>query len=149
MDEYPRAAAQVARQSLANLLASGAGVVTQQVRCRDDHAGRAEPALHGPVFGKGLLQGVRLLGRAQAFDGGQGLAVELRGKGQAGQARPAVHEHGAGSAFTGAAAFLDAGQAEGFAKQVDGPLVASDVKLRVPAVDVKADDHACPPECRR
>ncbi len=63
------------------------------------HAGSADAALGSAVQEEGLLDGVKLIGRAEAFDGADAGAVGLRDGDQAGVDEEAVEDDGAGSAF--------------------------------------------------
>ena len=62
----------------------------------------------------------------QRFDGLDRGALHRGGEGQAGVARPAVDQHGAGAAFAAIAADLGAGQADGLAQIVDQQQIVGD-----------------------
>src|SRR5208282_3523082 len=81
-----------------------------------DHPGGAIAALHGVAPRERLLDLRELAVLRLALDRRDGAAVGLRREDEAGVHRPAIEEHGAGAALSGAAAFLRAGEADVFAQ---------------------------------
>jgi hypothetical protein len=74
---------------------------------RHHHAGGAVAALEGLRVMEGLLDGMQLAVLAEAFDGGDLLALAAEGRHQAGVEGMAVQPHRAGAAVAGIAALLD------------------------------------------
>ena len=75
-----------------------------------NHARGAEPALEAVAILEGLLHGVQAVVASQALDGREFCAVYLDGQQCAGLGRKAVDQHGAGSAGTGVATDVGAGE---------------------------------------
>jgi len=70
-------------------------VLLQKRNQRHEKARRAEAALEGVGFVKGLLQGMKLVGVAQGFDGPELPPVSLNREHQAGAHRLVIEENGA------------------------------------------------------
>src|SRR5262245_60690958 len=107
----------------------------QQLGGGDDHAGRAEAALHGVAGVEGLLQRAQTLGGREALDGDDRAAVELRREEQAAARAAPVHQHRAGAADTVLAAHVGAGEPEIPAKEVGERTARLDGALHGCAVD--------------
>src|SRR5690606_1970868 len=114
-----RAAAEVAGERLADLLARGRWVALEQRVGGHENAGRAEAALRGAVLAEGGLERVRLAGAREAFDGGDIPALGLPDGGQAGEYGLSVEEDGAGATVALVATLFGAGQAEDIAKRLE------------------------------
>ena len=94
-------------------------MLIQQADDRQHEARRAEAALQGMTFMKGLLHGVeRRVGRRQAFDRRHVVALGLDGEHQAGPDRRSIEEHRAAPANTVLAPNVRAGEAEVVAKMI-------------------------------
>src|SRR5206468_441319 len=85
----------------------------------DQHAGRAEAALHPVVVDERLLDRREPLGRAEPLDRQDLGAVDRRDGDEARAARLAVDEHGAGAAAALLAAGLGARDPELLAEDVE------------------------------
>ncbi len=106
------AAAQVARQPVADFALAGIGLAFEQRLGRDDEAGRAEAALQRPVLEELALDRMQFAALGNALDRCDRAALGLGGEHQAGADHLAVQHHGAGPAIARAAAFLRASQAK-------------------------------------
>lgn len=95
-----RAPAEVALQLLGEVVARLEGLG------RDDHARRAEAALVAARGDEGLLDGVRVLGGAQARDGRDLSALGAMRRGDAGMDGDVVEQHGARAAVSRVASLL-------------------------------------------
>src|SRR5881409_2812713 len=93
-----RAPAQVALQSVTNLLARRFGIVVQQVDSGHNHARRTVAALETVTFPEALLHGMQLAVPGQAFNGRDFRAVRLHSQDSAGLHRAAVEKDGARAA---------------------------------------------------
>src|ERR1700755_2373387 len=98
------AAADVAVERFRDLGARGFRIAVEQRFGRDDDAGEAIAALPGLLVEESLLQNVRTLGAAEAFDGGHALAGHVPDRARAGFLRLAVDQHHAAAALLEAAA---------------------------------------------
>src|ERR1700722_11157911 len=88
----------------------------------EDHARSADAALRPTFFEEALLDGVKLLVDDETFDGSDLCAFGLQNGNKTGIDQFAVHQDGAGSALTFAAAFLSAGEMQIFAEDIEKPL---------------------------
>src|SRR4029078_5327830 len=104
------AAAQVAAQSLGDLVAGGLRVARAQMDRGHDHARRAVPALQPVTVPEPLLDRMQLA-VGDAFDRRHGGAVSLYREHRAGFDGLAVDEHGACAADAGFAPDVRAGEA--------------------------------------
>ena len=99
-------------EPVAHVFTGGRGILRQQPVGGDDEAGRAETALGAAVGDPGLLQGMQVLWRADALDGGDlaelGHPLHLLG---ARADHFAVQDHRAGPADPRAAPDLHSGEA--------------------------------------
>ena len=136
------AAAEVAREGLADLVVRRARRVIEQVDGGDDQAGRAEPALHGAGGEKRLLDAVQRTVLGDALDGDDVVPVGLRREDEARADERAVEQHRARSALALLARVLRAGQLELLAEREEEALAAPDVGLAQLAVDGQLDLHA-------
>jgi hypothetical protein len=139
-----RAAAQVARQRLADLVLGGLRVVLEQVPGGHDHPGRAVAALQAVLLPEGGLHRVEVPLGADALDGGDSRAVRLDGEQGARLDRLAVDGAGAGAAVGGVTPDVGARETEVLAKEVDEQEPWLHVRLARFPVHVDADaDGAC------
>ena len=114
-----RAATEVPRNPLANLLFRRLRVVVEQIDGGRVHARRAVAALQSVLLPEAFLQWVQLIALGQAFDRHDFGAVRLDREDRAGFGASAVDEHRAGAALTRIAADVRAGEVEVFAQEVD------------------------------
>src|SRR5215471_13874973 len=136
------AAAQVARERLADVSVSRVRVAVQQVVGGDEQAGRAKTALHSPGLNECLLQWVQPAACGQAFHGDDGTPVRLPGGDQARAYRNAVQVDRARAALTLLAGVLRAGQTHPLAEHVEQALARPDVVgLAHFAVDGRRHPH--------
>src|SRR5690606_37291262 len=120
------AAAQIARQGLADFALGGIRVAAQQGFRGHDHPRRAEAALGAELLVEGLLQPAHPAACRQALDRLDALAGAARGQRDAGQPRLAIDQYRAGAALAAVATLLRAGQADGLAQVVDQQGVVGD-----------------------
>ena len=113
------AAAEVARERLADLLLGRVRVALQQVGRGHDHARRAVAALQAVVLPERLLQRVQRAFLAHSLDRRDLGAVGLDGEQRAGLDRLAVEVDGARAAVGRVAADVRAGEPERLAQEVD------------------------------
>jgi hypothetical protein len=105
-----------------------------------DHAVDAVAALHRLLFDERLLQRVRLLGRAEPFEGHHFRPRSLRDREHARADRPAVDMHGAGAALREPAAEARPVLMEVLAQRVEQRhLRVVDPDRALPAVEDEAD----------
>src|SRR5438093_815588 len=133
------AAAEVARETLADLALRWRRVVLQQRHGRHDHPRRAEPALQPVLFPEAFLQRMQATVGREALDRGDRRAVGLDRKDGAGLRAPAVDENGAGAALTGVAPDVRPRQTQVFAEEVNKEHARVDVSLANLAVDGDRD----------
>ena len=157
------AAAEVARERLADLVVARIRAAGEQVRRRDDEPRRAEAALDGARLDEGLLHAVQAAALGQALDGDHLVAVGLGGEHEAGADEPAVEEHRARSALPLLAGVLRAGQPEPLAQREEqalsgpdlgprrAPLTVSSTSCRQAPLERAAGEHraACAAVCGR
>ena len=103
---------------------------------RHHHAGCAKAALGAQVLVERTLQPAHAATFGQALDGLDGPVLDTDGQRDAGQARCAVHQHGAGAAFAAIAALLGADQAQLVAQHLDQQRVFPRGNGVLAAVDV-------------
>src|SRR5581483_3286620 len=140
------AAAQVAREIVADLVVRRIGIFLEQLARHQHEPRRAEAALEGLRLDESLLDGVEALA---ALDGRQFRAFQQRGELQATRDRAAVHEHRAAAAQALAAALARPVQPEAVAQHLDDVLVRRDLRLHRLAVQPEADGFphfASPPK---
>src|SRR5262245_25103205 len=117
------AAAEVARQPVADLGLAGIGVSLEQGPGRHEESGRADAALQGGVLEELLLQGVQGLARRHALDGLDPPPAHLAAQHEARADQPPVQGDAAGPAVAGGAALLAAGQVQRVAEDVEQGLL--------------------------
>ncbi len=138
------APADVAGQRLRDRLLVVTSRHSLDVRVRgEQHAGRAEPALHPVVVDERLLHGREPLRRPDALKRRDARAVDGGHRRQARAPRLTVHEHGAGAAATLKAAGLRARDAELLAQHVQERSEQRGRNLVLDSVDVEL--HPQPP----
>src|SRR5690242_1010753 len=106
------AAAEVAGESVLDLVAGGGGGVRQEGGAGDEEAGRAVAALRRATLGEGQLERVQGVVASKALDSGDGGILGFDGEQQAGEDRLAIHQHGAGATVAQLAAVLGASQVQ-------------------------------------
>jgi hypothetical protein len=124
-------------------MAGNAGLdLAQHRHRRADLAGRAVAALVAVVLDEGGLHRVQVVGRAQALDGGDLVAVVHDGQAQAAVDPPAVDHDRAGPALAVVAALLGAGQLPVLAQGVQQGGAVVQVQLVGLAVDLQRHRRA-------
>ena len=108
----PRAAAQVRRDNLADLLVRRRRSLPQERGNQHQETGRAEPALQAVVVGECLLQRTERLGRAERLHRLHRPAICLNAEHEARTRGQPVHQHRARTADTVLAADVRAGVGE-------------------------------------
>src|SRR5579864_887768 len=106
------------RQTFLQLFVRSLWVFSEQRFCGEDDATQAKAALRGLLFDEGLLNGMRLLGSAKAFECGYFLLFHRTHRRYTRADCHAAHEHGACSALRHAAAELGPAQVELIAQHV-------------------------------
>ena len=129
----------MAGQDLTHLGLGGRGIGLEQLGQRHQHPRRAITALQAVLVPERLLQRRQTIGRGEALDGDNALAVGLRGEHQAGAHRLALDQHGAGAAHTVLAADMGAGEADLVAQEVGKIDARLDAAGVFGAVDVDLD----------
>src|SRR5262249_2491135 len=104
--DVPRAAAEVPRERLADLLARRVGVAVEKILRRAQDAGRAIAALRRSQLGERVLERVHLRAARQPLDRDDRTPLALDRKRQAGEDRTPLHEDRAGAALPELAAVL-------------------------------------------
>jgi hypothetical protein len=99
-------------QGLLNLSAGGVGIMVEKGLGSKDDAAEAKAALRRLFLNEGLLDGMRLLWRTQAFQGHNFGCADGAEWSNAGTSCLTIHEDGAGAALTQAAAEFGAAQLE-------------------------------------
>src|SRR3954465_4260105 len=89
-----RAAAEVRRQHLENLLVRQLGIGLQRIYRKHQEAGRAEAALERMMGDEGLLHGVQFVAVCETFDRSDTLALRLDREHQARSSRVIAEDHG-------------------------------------------------------
>src|SRR5882724_4664353 len=143
-----RAAAEVARDRVADLLVRRLRVLVEQGGGGHEHAGNAEPALRHAVAHERLLHRREHAGARQPLDGRDRAPARLHGQHQAARHEPAVEVDGARAAVAGPAALLGAGEAEVLAQRVEQRHVRLHERLHGVAVHGAPQDlfgHPGPP----
>src|SRR5689334_5763924 len=91
-------AAEVAAQSVADLLRSRVGILVEKSFSRDDKTRRAEAALLGIIFDEGSLHGTELIAVHEPLGGRDRFVLRLDGEDRARVHRFVVYKHSAGAA---------------------------------------------------
>ena len=142
------AAAEVALETLADLLLARVGVVLEDVARLHDHAGSAVAALEGVALVEGLLNRVELAILGEPLDRRHLVAVRLDGEDVARLHARAVEVHGAGTAVARVAPDDGSGLAEALAKVLDQKGPGLDLVGVAHPVDGHIDTgHACRSSC--
>src|SRR5581483_10393064 len=133
------AAAVVARQKCADVLAAAGRALAQELGRGHEHAWRAEPALQGIALDECLLQVGDLAAVGEALDGDDLGAIGLHGEHQAAAYDGAIDAHRAGPAHAVLAAQVRAREPEIRAQEVDEVLAHGDGAHHRLAVDSQPD----------
>ena len=136
------AAAEVARQRLADLVVARLRAVLEQVGRRDDEARRAEAALHRARLDERLLHAVQPVAVGEPLDRDHVVPVRLRRQHEARAHEHAVEQHRARAALALLARVLRARHVELLAQRVEQRLALPAVGLALDAVDAQRDPHA-------
>ena len=132
------AAAQIIAQRFQHLVLGRVWRALQQRLGRDDHAVEAIAALRGLLVDEGLLHGIGVLARAEAFERHNVAAGAALDRDHAGARRDAVDQHGAGAAFAEPAAIFRSVQFEIVAQHIKQGGVGRGVDVMGFAVDGQA-----------
>src|SRR2546425_285404 len=139
--DVPSAAAQIAGQRLADLLARRFRPGVEERLRGAQNSGSAVAALRGAELRERHLQWIGVRAPRQPFDRDDRPILALEGEDQTRELRPAVEEHRAGAALPQLAAVLGPGQAEIFAQDLEQRLVGREGDLLDLTVDVEAQVH--------
>src|SRR2546428_5615864 len=139
-----RAAAEVALERGADRLAIGPRLALEEGQRRQQHARRAEAALHGAVAHERLLQRMQATVALQPAQRDDGAASQPRGQDEARGHRPPVEQHRADAAHALVAALLDVEDAQRVAQQLEQRLVRAHLDLSRAPVEDEARDHVRP-----
>src|SRR5690242_8957581 len=132
------APAEIAADSVANLLGGGIGVLADKSRAGDDKAGRAEATLLGIVMHERLLHLVHPFRCPQSFDRGDFAAFGLYSQHRAGINRMAIHKDRAGTARATVANLFATGEIEPVAQRIQQGDTRFGVEFARLAVDPEA-----------
>src|SRR3989449_7288684 len=139
--QVSRAAAQVARQRLLDLVPRGSRVLAQQRFRGEQEGGRTVPALGRSELGEGVLERMQRPTRGHPLDGFHPMPRARQAEHQTGKHGLAVHEHGAGAALAQLAAVLRAGETQVLAQHFEQGLVGREGDLDGLAVQLERDLH--------
>ena len=135
------AAAEIAGQSVLDLLLAAELALLEQRVDGQEHAGRAEAALQRGVTGESVLQPGELRPFGEAFDRRHVLSVGIRGQVAARADGKPVHEHRACAAHLHVARALGAGQPERVPEEIEQQLLRREVADDLAAVDATGELH--------
>src|SRR3954453_21177843 len=134
-----RAATEVRRQNLENLLVRQFGIGLQRVYRKHQEAGRAEAALERMMGDEGLLHGVQFVAVGETFDRSDALALRLDREHQAGSYRIIVEDHRARAADAVLATDMRPGQPAFVADDIGERFSRLDPDRMVMPVDVELE----------
>src|SRR5438445_8578235 len=134
-----RAAAQVARQRLLDLVARRLGVLGEQRFGGEQERGGAVAALRCAQLGERVLERMELPAHRHPLDGLHAPPGAREAEHEAGEDRLAVHQHGAGTALAQLTAVLRAGEPEVLAQPFKQRLVPREGDLGRLPVRIEAD----------
>src|SRR5215212_9134764 len=137
-----RAATEIARERLADLVLVRLGLVREQVRGRDHEPGCAETALHGARLDEGLLNAMEPAVVGQALDRHHLVAVGLSSEDETRADERPVQQNRARPALALLARVLRPGQLEPLAQRVEQALAGPDLGLALLAVDREFHPHS-------
>src|SRR5215217_1750663 len=140
-----RAAADLPRDRLADLLVGRARIAVQQRPRGHDHAGGAEAALEAVRLHETLLHGVERAVALHVLDGADLVAARHRGEHGAGLHGLSVEVDDAGAAVGGVTAPVGTGQAERLAQEVHEQQPRLDLPRDLAAVDGHGHLHGVTP----
>src|SRR5258706_12120636 len=112
------ATANIAIQSMADLLISRMGIAVQQIHHRDDHTGCAETTLQAVLLTKGILYRMQITIGGDAFNGSNTATICLYCQYCTGFDGNTIHQHGACTALTGITTHISARQSNYFAQEM-------------------------------
>src|SRR5256885_9610722 len=146
--DVARAAAEVARQRLLDVVPAGAGVPREQGLGSEQERRGAIAALRRAELGEGVLQGVQLAAAGHSFDRAHAPSRTGEAEHQTREYGGVVDEHGARAALTQLAAVLGAREAQVLAQHLEQRLVRREGHLDGIAVHVERDlrlgvGHGC------
>lgn len=113
------AAAEISRHEFADFCGCGVGFSVQQAFRGHDLAGCTKSALQAIFLDKGLLDRMELAVLFQGFNGCDGLAVIIYGKGHTGVKGLVFDQDGAGPASAFVAPSFRSGQAQVFSQSIE------------------------------
>ncbi len=102
--------AEITGKSCPNFFLGGGGVLPQEFKGGEEHAGRAKATLQGMVFLKSLLEWMEPIFSCKTFDGGDLRPVGLHREQKARPYGLSVHQHGACPADSMFAAHMSSGE---------------------------------------
>src|SRR5437879_4090319 len=139
--QVSRAAAQVARQRLLDLVTRGSRILAEQRFRGEQEGGRTVPALRRAELGEGVLERMQRPAPCHSLDGFHAVPRAREAEHQTGKHGLAVHEHGAGAALAQLAAMLRAGETQVLAQHFEQGLVGREGNLDGLAVQLERDLH--------
>src|SRR5438876_8340357 len=139
--QVSRAAAQVARQRLLDLVTRGSRILAEQRFRGEQEGGRTVPALRRAELGEGVLERMQRPAPCHSLDGFHAVPRARQAEHQTGKHGLAVHEHGAGAALAQLAAMLRAGETQVLAQYFEQGLVGREGDLDGLAVQLERDLH--------
>src|SRR5579863_3017958 len=139
------AAAQIIAQRLHGLLFGWMRVACEKCLRRHDHAIEAIAALRGLLGDEGVLYGIRVVARAEPFEGYDLAADTAFNRNDTRSRRDTIDQHATGTALAEAAAIFRSVELEIVAQDVEQGGLGRRAHFMDPAIDVEADrrlDHA-------
>src|SRR5215469_17867574 len=112
------AAAKYAAKSLPDFVVRCFRVLIEKCFCRKDDATQAEATLRRFFSDESLLDGVRVPGRAQSFQGHNLCLTDSTDRSDTGAHRPPVHDDGTGAALSQAASEFGPSQMQFVGKHI-------------------------------
>src|SRR5437879_7036721 len=139
--QVARAAAQVARQRLLDLVTRGSRVLVEQRFGGEQEGGRTVPALRRAELGERVLERMQRPTLCHPLDRLHAMPRAREAEHQAGEHGLPVHEHGARAALAQLAAVLRAGEAQVFAQHFEQRLVRREGHFDRLAVELERELH--------
>src|SRR4051812_567491 len=133
------AAAEIARDALANLVLARLRVIGKEIRGAHDHPRRTEAALQAVLLPESCLQRMQLAASCQALDRDHSGAVSLNGEHRARFNGAVFDQHGTRAALARVAADVRPGQVQLLAEEVHQQRARLDVRLAHLTVNSQRD----------